>query len=356
MNLDRLFAVLRAALICTLAGGSLGSAGAAPDAPPSSLLDKTTATPEKIAGGIRVGTAGVLALEEQHVPVHYIDVAGADRTLPEAVSAAWAGQPGDFNDAVQRQLEGFMRHVTRDNFHAPVVFFGNGPQHWGAYNAALRAIKLGYRGVRWYRGGTEAWRQDGEHLMPARRVPPPVIPAYGYLHYDIESPAVPRASSLAELAFMERMDTGVRASRALRASDALYSDTPNKIPGGQLITTRELLSLLKKGLPVHLVDTEGVAVKLPNASVTPWAGKPGTFDDDVQRRLALHLRELSRDDKSAALVFYGGGQQSWTSYNAALRAIRLGYSNVGWYRGGMPFWQHAGMPMEASATPPQVPR
>jgi rhodanese-related sulfurtransferase len=36
------------------------------------------------------------------------------------------------------------------------------------------------------------------------------------------------------------------------------------------------------------------------------------------------------------------------SYNAALRAIAAGYSNVLWYRGGIEAWKAAGMPVQAA--------
>jgi len=39
-----------------------------------------------------------------------------------------------------------------------MVFFCVDPECWLSYNAALRAIGLGYTGVMWYRGGIAAWR------------------------------------------------------------------------------------------------------------------------------------------------------------------------------------------------------
>ncbi len=39
----------------------------------------------------------------------------------------------------------------------------------------------------------------------------------------------------------------------------------------------------------------------------------------------------------------------WGSYNAALRAIRLGYTNVHWFRGGVEAWQQAGLPLRDAA-------
>jgi rhodanese-related sulfurtransferase len=34
-----------------------------------------------------------------------------------------------------------------------------------SYNAALRAINLGYRNVLWYRGGVEAWKAGGNQVQ-----------------------------------------------------------------------------------------------------------------------------------------------------------------------------------------------
>jgi len=39
------------------------------------------------------------------------------------------------------------------------------------------------------------------------------------------------------------------------------------------------------------------------------------------------------------------GAECWESYNAALRALRLGYREVYWYRGGVASWQAAGLPL-----------
>ena len=37
------------------------------------------------------------------------------------------------------------------------------------------------------------------------------------------------------------------------------------------------------------------------------------------------------------------------SYNASLRAIALGYTNVLWYRGGIEAWKQAGLPVQSTA-------
>jgi hypothetical protein len=44
----------------------------------------------------------------------------------------------------------------------------------------------------------------------------------------------------------------------------------------------------------------------------------------------------------------------WMSYNAALRAIHLGFRQVYWYRGGIEAWQRM-QQLSAAMTPPQNP-
>jgi rhodanese-related sulfurtransferase len=48
------------------------------------------------------------------------------------------------------------------------------------------------------------------------------------------------------------------------------------------------------------------------------------------------------------MVFYCVDSECWLSYNAALRAIALGYTNVMWYRGGIASWRTAEGPMAQS--------
>lgn len=117
-----------------------------------------------------ITTKGLVALVQgRQVPFLIIDVLGSGQTLPGALPAAWAAQPGTFNDQVQQQLANGLQQLTRGNKETPLVFYCLSPQCWMSYNAALRAIQLGYRNVLWYRGGTEAWQAAGLPLQPAPR-------------------------------------------------------------------------------------------------------------------------------------------------------------------------------------------
>jgi PQQ-dependent catabolism-associated CXXCW motif protein len=61
------------------------------------------------------------------------------------------------------------------------------------------------------------------------------------------------------------------------------------------------------------------------------------------------LEDVTRDDPNRALVFYCE-MQCWMSWNAAKRAIALGYTHVHWYPDGTQGWTAAGLPL-AEATP-----
>lgn len=65
------------------------------------------------------------------------------------------------------------------------------------------------------------------------------------------------------------------------------------------------------------------------------------------------LRAASAGDLDAPLVFYCLAD-CWMSWNAAKRALSLGYTDVRWYPEGTDGWSAAGLPLE-ERTPAQLP-
>jgi len=159
----------------------------------------------------------------------------------------------------------------------------------------------------------------------------------------------------------ERRDFGVPAGRALY-SGPMHAPTPNQIPGGQLVTTKGVHALVRgAGVPVLIFDVLGAGETLPNAIAAVPASQPGSFQDQTQQQFGQFLAQVTQGRTDTPLVFYCQGVQCWMSYNAALRAINLGYRNVLWYRGGLEAWKHAGLPtqqaqmQQQSGPPPQRP-
>ena len=125
------------------------------------------------------------------------------------------------------------------------------------------------------------------------------------------------------------------------------------IPGGTLITTPEVLELLKSRRGDVLVfDVMGGPRYLPGAISLVPASQGGNFEDQVQKDLKKYLERLTEGVRDRPMVFYCLNRECWMSYNAALRAIRLGYRNVLWYRGGLEAWKAAELPTQGSGGRP----
>lgn len=158
------------------------------------------------------------------------------------------------------------------------------------------------------------------------------------------------AGALDQLMQMERQDYGVAPTAQLH-SGAMHGPTPASIPGGQLITTKGLIELLRRQQVRALVfDVLGAPEMLPGAIPAVPAHQPGSFNDQTQQQFGQFLQQTTGGDKAAALVFYCQSTQCWMSYNASLRAINMGYTNVLWYRGGLEAWKQAGQPVQQAQT------
>jgi PQQ-dependent catabolism-associated CXXCW motif protein len=149
-------------------------------------------------------------------------------------------------------------------------------------------------------------------------------------------------ANLDQLAAWERQDMGVKPMSELHTGGT-HGPTPTEIPGGQVITTKGLIPLLQgqAGTSVIVLDALGGPQTLPRAVPAAWASQPGSFNDQVQQQFGQMLMQLTQGNRQVPIVTYCQGPQCWMSYNAALRAIALGYRNVLWYRGGLEAWMQA---------------
>ena len=145
----------------------------------------------------------------------------------------------------------------------------------------------------------------------------------------------------------ERQDFGVPATPQIH-NGAMHGPTPTSIPGGQLITTKGVAALVQENrAPYLLLDALGGNTTLQGALPAAWAAQPGALGDSAEQELGQRLYQKTRGNRNVALVFFCASTHCWMSYNAALRAIDLGYRNVLWYRGGLEAWTDAGLPTVA---------
>lgn len=123
--------------------------------------------------------------------------------------------------------------------------------------------------------------------------------------------------------------------------------TPQSVDGVTVLGTQALVRTLKASAPPTLIDVGFEAQTLPGAHTLLYGG---FAFDEAAREQAYQARfegllKLLNPDPAAPLVFFAKNREWWHGVNAAQRAKRLGYAQVGWYRGGLDSWKAAGLPL-----------
>jgi PQQ-dependent catabolism-associated CXXCW motif protein len=85
--------------------------------------------------------------------------------VPNFGGSDWTGAPGEH----PRRAAAFRAILAKaaPKLDDPVAFYCLNADCWLSYNAALHALRLGYRRVYWYRGGSEAWSAARLPFAPA---------------------------------------------------------------------------------------------------------------------------------------------------------------------------------------------
>ncbi len=139
---------------------------------------------------------------------------------------------------------------------------------------------------------------------------------------------------------------------------------PDTLAGATVLDTAAAEALWKSDAAIF-VDAMPRPVKPANLPAgTVWHDKPRTSiagshwlintgygqpPPEVQTYFEGRLAALTKDDKAKTLVFFCE-PECWMSWNAAKRALALGYTDVRWYPGGATEWAAAGLPT-APASP-----
>jgi hypothetical protein len=127
----------------------------------------------------------------------------------------------------------------------------------------------------------------------------------------------------------------------------MNTPTPMSVPGGQTVTTEDVVALLAKQKPL-ILSTTGATPSIPG-TLFVTNGAIGTLNDEWQQRLGRLMRQLTNGDTERPVLVFAFNQNRWHSRNLALRLVALGHKNVLWYRGGWEAWEASGQPRAALA-------
>lgn len=124
--------------------------------------------------------------------------------------------------------------------------------------------------------------------------------------------------------------------------------TPTQLPGATVVTAEQVKDLVSKGAVV--VDTrnerEYQTKHIAGARFVPYHEK--SLKDVVYDPSVDDFSGVAKLDASKPTIFQCNGPECWKSYKASRAALAKGFTQVYWFRGGLPEWDAAGMPVERS--------
>lgn len=149
--------------------------------------------------------------------------------------------------------------------------------------------------------------------------------------------------------------------------DAYRAPVPATLTGATVIDTAKAFDMWKakaavfvdalphapkpEGLPKNAVWREQPRFDIPGSVWLPDTGY-GELAEATQRYLEKGLARATASDKAKPLVFYCL-ENCWMSWNAAKRAMSLGYANVFWYPQGTDGWAAQKHPLEERKPEPR---
>lgn len=149
---------------------------------------------------------------------------------------------------------------------------------------------------------------------------------------------------------LDKVVLAVALAFALGSNPALADkpETPIKLNGGKLITAAEARQLVATK-SAQFFDTRSAVNfgkgRVPGAATASYKEKSEPTPEFDASKDEFDLSKLPAD-KNARVVFYSDGPTGWKSYKAAVTAVKAGYRNVMYMRGGFAEWEAAGHAVE----------
>jgi PQQ-dependent catabolism-associated CXXCW motif protein len=145
------------------------------------------------------------------------------------------------------------------------------------------------------------------------------------------------------------------------------SPTPTTLRGARVLTTDEAAAMWKDGkvvfvdvmphpprppnLPPGTIWREKPRQNIPNSIWLPDTGY-GALAPPMENYLRTNLDRIAGADRAKMLAFYCL-RDCWMSWNAAKRALAMGYPNVAWFPEGTDGWEDALLPLAESKPEPR---
>jgi PQQ-dependent catabolism-associated CXXCW motif protein len=143
--------------------------------------------------------------------------------------------------------------------------------------------------------------------------------------------------------------------------------TPATLRGAAVIATQEAETIWRshiasfidvlprpprpRNLPAGTLWRDQPRANIPDSIWLPDTGY-GELAPSMADYFSRGLDKATHGDRARLIVLYCLAD-CWMSWNAAKRALSLGYPNVAWYREGTDGWHAAGLPLKDAAPEPR---
>ena len=123
--------------------------------------------------------------------------------------------------------------------------------------------------------------------------------------------------------------------------------TPESLPGTTVVTAEKAKAMAESG--VLIVDTrvanEYVEQHIKGAVNIPYKEKSAKSVNFDASQDSFDLSKLPAD-KNTPVILYCNAGECWKSYKSSVVAVKAGYKNIYWLRGGIPEWKAKGFAVE----------
>jgi rhodanese-related sulfurtransferase len=123
--------------------------------------------------------------------------------------------------------------------------------------------------------------------------------------------------------------------------------TPRLLEGATIVSADEVIALVKKGAVLYDTRSEDEYrdKHIKGAKWLPYGEKSAKEVGFDPAKDSFDVAKAG--DKSKPVIFACNGAECWKSYKSCVAALKAGYRQVYWFRGGFPEWVARGYPVDS---------
>jgi ABC-type phosphate/phosphonate transport system substrate-binding protein/rhodanese-related sulfurtransferase len=266
---------------------------------------------------------------------------GRRLALPPTDSLATYLARGELN-AAGIQAKSFFKEIREFHYH----------------EAALLALELGAADVAVAdRRLAEQWlaRNKGRILLETKAAPATGVAVLSTLDKTLKeriraafmAPNVKAAVPTAEAGLDVRKMEPIAVKEYDYVSTLGYF-TPRSLDGVKIVSAEEAAEMMQKGIILYdtRIEEEHREGHIKGAQWLPYAEKSAKevgFDSSKDK---FDIARIT--SKNTPVIFACNGPECWKSYKSCVTALKSGYTQVYWFRGGFPEWAGKGYPVESA--------